>query len=106
MNGKLGSLWVGKTQVGGIRDWNLSIRLIDYGRDVALLHKLSGWNLTASSYWLYDTPKIVVVRLYADHGKGYWEGKGSVTSYTKKLWDALIHENLDITGEGVLEGKE
>ena len=46
------------------------------------------------------------MRLYPDNGKGYWEGVGVVTSNPQKLFDTLIHEPIEILGEGILEGKE
>ena len=45
------------------------------------------------------------MKLYSG-GKGYWEGKGMITSQVKHLWDTLIHEPIEIIGEGILEGKE
>ena len=106
MNGKLGSLHVGRLQVGGILSWSLDLLLSDYSKDTATFYKLAKWKLTAQSYWLFDIPNKVIVRLYPDSGKGYWEGKGVVTSQTKQLFDVLIPETIEIIGEGVLEGKE
>ena len=106
MNGKLGSLHLGRIQIGGVLDWTLDLTLVDSSRDIASAYKLKKWSITAQSYWLYDIPNIVIVRLYPDKGKGYWEGKGEVKSPTKKLWDTLIHEEINIVGDGILEGKE
>ena len=105
MNGKLGSLHNGRLQVGGVSDWTLDLTLADSVRDAATIYKLSKWKLTAQSYWLFDIPGQVVVRLYPDGGKGYWEGIGYITSQTSKVLDALIHQPLEIIGEGILEGK-
>lgn len=104
--GKLGSLHVGKLQIGGILDWRLDLVLSDSARDATTYYKLSKWKLIAESYWLFDIPRKVIVRLYSDSGKGYWEGKGNVTPPTKQLWDTLVHEPIEIVGEEVLEGKE
>ena len=106
MNGQLGSLHVGRLQVGGILGWSLDLTLADSARDATTFYKLAKWKLTAESYWLFDIPNKVVVKLYPDSGKGYWEGKGVVTSQTKRLFDVLIPETIEIIGEGILEGKE
>lgn len=105
MKGKLGSLHNGRLQVGGILDWSLDLMLADFERDASTFYKLTKWKLTAESYWLFDTQSQVVVRLYSE-GKGYWEGKGTIISNPQKLFDTLIHEPLEIIGEGILEGKE
>mgnify|MGYP001559594744 CR=1 FL=1 len=105
MKGQLGSLWVGRNQVGGILGWSLDLFLTDYSKDTATYYKLAKWKLTAESYWLFDIPTKVTIKLYSG-SKGYWEGKGIVTSSVKHLWDTLIHESIEIIGEGILEGKE
>ena len=107
MKGKLGSLWVGRNQVGGILDYSLDLLLTDYSKDAATFYKLAKWKLIAQSYWLFDVPNgQIIIRLYPDIGKGYWEGKGIVTSNPQKIFDTLIHENIELIGEGELEGKE
>ena len=106
MNGKLGSLHVGRLQVGGVLEWSLDLMLTDYTKDTATFYKLAKWKLTAQAYWLFDVVNQVVVRLYPDSGKGYWEGKGMVISNPQKLFDTLIHEEIQIVGETILEGKE
>jgi hypothetical protein len=106
MNGRLGSLHLGKTQIGGIKDWSLDLILTDHSKDLAPEYKLSKWKIDAQSYWLYDVPELVIVRLYPDIGKGYWEGKGRVISTTRKLFDTLINEPIEITGDGILEGRD
>ena len=105
MKGKLGSLHNGRLLLGGILDWAVDFLLTDYTKDAATFYKLAKWKLTAQGYWLFDVPGQIVVRLYTE-GKGYWEGKGMIISTTPKLFDTLIHEEITITGEGVLEGKE
>ena len=106
MKGKLGSLHSGRLQVGGILEWELDLLLADSVKDTATFYKLSKWKLTAQSYWLFDIPNQVVVRLYSDKGKGYWEGKGIITSQVTKILDTLMHSPIEIIGEGILEGKE
>lgn len=106
MEGKLGSLHVGRLQIGGILDYSLDLILTDYSKDTATFYKLAKWKLIAQSYWLFDVPNgQIVIRLYPDRGKGFWEGKGMVTSNPQKLFDTLIHEEIQIIGEGILEGK-
>ena len=103
MEGKLGSIHVGKLCIGGFIDWQLDMILTEVKGEPST-YKLAKWKLTADSYWLLDIPSKVVVKLYSE-GKGYWEGKGIVTSPVKHLWDTLLHEPIEITGEGILEGK-
>ena len=105
MKGRLGSLLNGRLLIGGILDWTLDLTLADSVKDTATFYKLNSWKLTAQSYWLFDVPDKVVVRLYPDSGKGYWEGAGQITSQTLKIFDTLIHSPIEIVGEGVLEGK-
>ena len=105
MKGKLGSLHSGKLQIGGILDYSLDLILTDYSQGTATFYKLAKWKLIAESYWLFDIPAQVIVRLYSD-GKGYWEGKGIIISNYQKLFDILIHEPIEIIGEGILEGKK
>ena len=93
MEGKIGSLFVGKKQVGGFMDWSLL-----YNPEV------KQWKLIARAYWLFEAASKVTVRLYAP--KGYWEGRGAITSITKTLTDTLIHETLELYGEGELQGHE
>ncbi len=106
MQGKLGSLHNGRLQVGSILDYSLDLILADTVRDTATVHKLSKWKLTAQAYWLFDVPNRVTVKLYPDTGKGYWEGTGYISTPTQKLFDTLIHNEIEIIGEGILEGKE
>jgi hypothetical protein len=106
MDGKLGGLFRGRIQIGGLRDWSLDLTLADYPHDNTTIYKLAKWKLTAQSYWLFDIPDKVLVRLYPDYGKGYWEGKGVIASQTRKLFDTLIPEPIELIGEGVLESKD
>ena len=104
MKGRLGALFIGETQIGGVLDWSLDLLLADQVRDSAVFYKLAKWKLTAQSYWLFDIPGRAVIKLYSD--EGYWEGTGIVTPGTRKIFDCLIHEPLEIVGEGVLQGKD
>ena len=106
MNGRIGSLHNGEQLAGGILDWSLDLILASTTRDTLIYNKLAKWKLTAQSYWFFDKPDNVTVRLYPDSGKGYWEGEGHITSEIQKLFDTLIHSEIIINGEGVLEGKE
>jgi len=106
MTGKIGGLFKGRLQIGGIGNWLLDLSLADYPQDGVTVYKLAKWKLTAQSYWLFDIPDKVLVRLYPDYGKGYWEGRGYITSQTRKLFDTLIPEPIEIIGEGVLESKD
>jgi hypothetical protein len=106
VNGKIGSLHVGRLQFGGIIDWTLDLILSDYSNSQYTQYKLAKWKLTAQGYWLFDVPTKVTVRLYPDSGKGYWEGIGVVTSTPKPIFDTLLHEPIELIGEHPLEGKE
>ena len=106
MKGKIGSLHNGRLQVGGILDWELDLILADSVKDTATYYKLAKWKLTAQAYWLFDVSDKIVIRLYPNSGKGYWEGAGHITSQTQKILDVLIHSPIEIIGEGILEGKE
>ena len=105
MRNRLGSLHIGRTQVGGVLDWNCEVILVDSKKDSDTYYKLVKWKVTAQAYWLYEAPTQVVIRLYSD-GKGYWQGKGMITSGYQKVFNTLIHEPLEIVGEGELEGCE
>ena len=107
MNGKLGALFRGEKQIGGFLDWEQTTLLNQStNQDGDLIRKLASWTLTARAYWLFDAPpRDITVRLYLG-GKGYWEGQGFISSATRKIFDTLIYEPLDIVGEGILEGKE
>ena len=107
MKGKLGSLHSGRLQIGGILNYSVDLILTDYSKDTATYYKMAKWKLTAGSYWLFDVPSgNLLVKLYSDSGRGYWEGKGLVTSNPQKLFDTLIPKPIEILGEGILEGKE
>ena len=105
MQGKLGVIFRNDKQVGGFQDWNVETILSESSnRDGQAVHKFVSWRLAAQSYWLFDSVREATVRLYPG-GKSYWEGHGNITSATKKIYDCLINEQLEIIGDGVLEGK-
>ena len=105
MKGRLGSLHNGILQIGGILDWSLDITLADSVRDASIFYKLAGWKVTAQSYWLFDVPNgPIIIRLYPDVGTGYWQGEG-IVGYPQKIFDTLIHAQIELIGSGVLEGK-
>lgn len=106
MNGKIGALFRNDKQVGGFLNWDEETILNESSnQDGQAIHKFQSWKLTAQSYWLFDSVREVTVRLYLSN-KGYWEGKGYINSATKKIYDCLIREEIEIVGDGVLEGKE
>ena len=105
LKGKLGSLHLEGEQVGGILDWEVTPLVNEFAQAGDLIHKVVKWKLTAPSYWLFATTDSVSIKLYLE-GKGYLEGTGIITSNTQKLMDTLIHEEITILGEGILEGKE
>jgi hypothetical protein len=106
MDGKLGALFRNDKQVGGFLDWDEETILNESSnRDGDKVTKFASWRLTAPSYWLYDAIKgPVIIRLYM--GNNYWEGTGYINSPMKKIYDTLIHEDFELVGEGVLEGKQ
>ncbi len=102
MNGQLGALFTDK-QIGGFFNWTVIPRYQTIPHVDNDIQKFNGWSLTAKSYFLFESPqKEVTVRLYL--GDNYWEGIGTL-SYTRNLYDTEIHEELEITGTGILEGK-
>ncbi len=106
MEGKLGAIFRDSKQVGGFLAWSEETVLNESSNsDGEAVHKFASWKLTASSYWLYDAVKgSLTIRLYLSD-KGYWEGTGYVSSPMKKIYDTLLHEEFEVIGEGVLEGK-
>ena len=105
MNGKIGGIYEGKRQVGGLIDWNLDINLTDGEKDGAKIYRLSTWRVNAGGYWFYKPVTRITVRLFTGIGLSYWEGTGIVDSTTKGFVGVLIHERLSILGSGILEGK-
>lgn len=107
MNDKLGAIFRNGKQVGGFLNWHEETILNESSdKEGNALHKFANWTLSAESYWLFDSVnRDITIRLYLK-GRGYWEGKGYISSPTRKVYDTLIHEPLEIVGEGVLEGKE
>ncbi len=106
MEGKLGALYLDNVQVGGFTDWSIDT-IFNESSDHAgqTIRTVASWHLCASSYWLYEQVKgNITARVYLG-GTEWWEGKCHITSSTKKIFDTLIHDDLELIGEGVLEGK-
>jgi hypothetical protein len=106
MKGKLGAIFRDDKQVGGFVDWEQETILnVSSSPEGNAIHKFASWRLTAPSYWLFDAVRgQIIIRLYLTD-TGYWQGTGYISSPMRKIYDALIHEQFEIIGEGVLEGK-
>jgi len=104
MKGQLGGLFSGTQQVGGIVDWDFELIMAEGSDGKVKTFKFSKWRLTAPSYWLFGEVDTVIVRLY--HGTRYWEGEGTIISKVKQVYDTMIHEPLEIVGEGQLVDKK
>ncbi len=106
MEGKLGVLYLDGVQVGGFQDWAIDTIFNEFSNhDGQTIRSVASWHLCASSYWLYEQVKgSLIARVYLG-GPEYWEGKCHITSPVKKIYDTLIHEDFELVGEGVLEGK-
>lgn len=107
MQGKLGAIFRNDKQVGGFLDWSEETIINESSnQEGEAIHKFANWKLTAQSYWLYDAIKgNITIRLYLGD-KGYWQGEGYISSPMRKIYDTLIHENFEVIGEGILEGRE
>jgi hypothetical protein len=104
MEGKIGGLFSGTEQVGGILDWKFEPIFADSSDGINKNYKFVKWTLTAPTYWLFWETGAVTVRLY--FGKRYWEGEGNITILPRKVYDTMVHEKIEIVGEGTLVGKE
>ena len=100
MEGRLGGLFKDGEQIGGLLDWKFELLLADTSNDGTKVYKFAKWKLTSPSYWLFEEPDIVVVRLYV--GKMYWTGDGKIITRIQDVYDTLIHERIEIIGEGSL----
>ena len=100
MEGRIGGLFKDENQIGGFLDWKFEVILANTPFDV-IKYKFAKWRLEASSYWLFSEPDIVTVRLY--HAtNAYWEGEGRIITRLQNVFDAMIHERIEIIGEGQL----
>ena len=97
MEGKLGGLFSGDQQVGGILDWKFEVIFTESSDGMAKKYKFVKWILTAPSYWLFQETNNIVVRLY--QGDRYWEGEGNIISTPSKVYDTMIYEGIEIIGE-------
>jgi len=105
MEDELGGLFSGDEQVGGILDWKFEVIFAQFpDANNHIVYKFSKWILTASSYWLFKETNNVTVRLY--HGDRYWEGEGNIISTLSKVYDTMIHKEIEIVGEGQLIEKK
>jgi len=104
MKGKLGGLFKDEVQIGGLLDWRFELLLADTPYD-EIKYKFAKWRLNASSYWLFAEPDIIIVRLYYNTMPAYWEGEGKIITRVQNVFDAMIHEPIEIIGEGYLEEK-
>lgn len=104
MEGKLAGLFSGGEQVGGVLDWKFEPLFADSSDGLTKQYKFVKWTLTAPTYWLFAEPGMVTVRLY--YGTRYWEGEGNITSIPRKVYDTMVHETMEIVGEGQLVDKE
>ena len=100
MEGRLGGLFKNGNQIGGLLDWELELLLADTADNGSAVYKFAKWKLTSPSYWLFEEPDIVIVRLYV--GKMYWTGDGNIITRVQDVYDTMIHEQIEIIGEGSL----
>ena len=100
MEGKLGGLFTDGNQIGGFLDWKFELLLADSSNGESMVYKFAKWKLDAPAYWIFVEPDNIVVRLY--QGNTYWEGEGTIISKIQSVFDALIHEHIEIIGEGIL----
>lgn len=102
MKGRIGGLYENGQQVGGFLDWEFEMVFADGSDGIAKTYKFSKWKLTASSYWLFSAVNNVDVHLYHDTGTSYWEGSGLINSRLEQVFDTMIHQQIQILGEGQL----
>ncbi len=109
MNGRLGAIYIGRQQVGGFLDWHQKLNMLDGVVKGDATHKIGSWRIIAWAYWLTQiiTPgTIVKIKLCADAGPVYWEGTGRITSKMMTTMGTLVHNQFEVIGSGVLEGKK
>ena len=105
MEGKIAGLFNEDQQVGGILDWKFEVLFAQFPDGKGhIVYKFSKWILTAPSYWLFKEANTITVRLY--QGDRYWEGEGSIISTPSKVYDTMIHKEIEIAGEGQLIEKK
>jgi hypothetical protein len=101
MEGRIGGLFKDGNQIGGFTDWKFGLLLADTPYDKEK-YKFAKWKLESPAYWLFAEPDDFVARLYHDIGDSYWEGSGKVISKIQNVFDTMIHERIEIIGEGTL----
>ena len=109
MEGKLGAIYIGDKQVAGFLDWHVRLNMVEGVEDDYKTQKLQSWRIIAWAYWItrqIPPGSAVKVRLCADTGRAYWEGTGKVASRLTETTGTLVHVQLEVIGDGVLEAKE
>jgi hypothetical protein len=99
MEGRIGGLFKDNNQIGGFTDWKFELLLASLPDEK---YKFAKWKLESPAYWLFTEPDEFVVRLYHDIGDSYWEGEGKIISKIQSVFDTMIHERIEIIGEGTL----
>ena len=99
MEGRIGGLFKDSNQIGGFLDWKFELIL---GSLPDEKYKFAKWKLESPAYWLFTESDKVTVRLYHDMGNVYWEGEGKIISKIQNVFDTMIHERIEIVGEGTL----
>ena len=101
MEGRLVGLFDNGNQVGGLLDWRFELLLANTPFD-EIKYKFAKWKLDADSYWLFAEPANLTIRLYHNIGNTYWEGEGKIISKLQLVFDTMVHNHIEIIGEGTL----
>lgn len=105
MNGKLGAIYIGNKQVGGFLNWHVQMNLSDGVKK----RKLQSWRLIGWAHWVSQRIEVgteVRVRLCADAGEAYWEGKGRLANRLTDTLETIVHTQIEVVGSGELEGSK
>ena len=108
MEGRLGAIYIGNSQVGGFLDWHVKLNLTEGVDGCDKTVKLQSWKVITWAHWLtrlLDPGTKVRLKLCSNVGNGYWECTGKIASPATKTMGTLIHTRLDILGSGELEAK-
>ena len=107
VEGRLGAIYIGKSQVGGFLDWHVKMNLTSGTNGDDATHKLQSWRVVAWAHWLFrllEPDTVVRLKLCSSVGNAYWEGVGKVSCQPTRTIGALIHVQIEFTGSGELEG--